>query len=63
MKLEPLIDRDTHTQGDWADFGTVEGVWYLLVGFANATQLAFGENRTECQFAIEAIVDSAIYAT
>ena len=35
----------------------------MLVGFSNATQLSFGENRTDCQFAIEAIVDSSIYAT
>ena len=35
----------------------------MLVGFANATQLSFGENRTECQFALEAIADSSVYAT
>ena len=35
----------------------------MIVGFANATELLFGENRTDCQFAIEAIIDSSIYAT
>ena len=63
VKLEPLLDPDTHTAGNWGEFATLEGVWFMLVGFSNATQLSFGENRTECQFAIEAIVDSSIYAT
>ena len=61
--LQPLLDRDDYTQGSWAEFSSAESVWNMVIGFANATELVFGENRTDCQFAIEAIVDSSIYAT
>ena len=35
----------------------------MLVGFANEMQFSFGENRTDCQWAMEAIVDSSVFAT
>ena len=35
----------------------------IILGFANATQITFGANRTECQFAIEALFYSSNHAS
>jgi len=37
LGLGPLLDPETHTNGSWAEFASVDGVWQMLVGFANAT--------------------------
>ena len=63
LKLGPLLDPELHTNGSWSEFKDVESVWQLLLGFANATQISFGGNRSECQFGIEAIIDSSVFAT
>ena len=53
----------THNNGSWAEFADVEGIWQLILGFLNATQISFGGNRTTCQFAMEAVADSTVFAT
>ena len=62
-QVQALLDRDEHIQGSWDEFGSADGVWQLLVGFSNATQISFGQNRTDCQFALEAIADSSVFAS
>ena len=63
LKLGPVLDPEKHINGSWAEFTDVESVWQMLIGFANATQISFGGNRSECQFGVEAVIDSAVFAT
>ena len=46
-------------KGSWADFESAEAILDVILGFMNATQVTFGENRTECQFAAESLLYSA----
>jgi hypothetical protein len=41
------------TPGSVEDFADWESILEIFAGFANSTQITFGENRTECQFALE----------
>lgn len=59
----PLSFLDDKQKGEWSDFNGFWPIFEILVGFSNATQFTFGENRTECQFAIEALYSSAQDAT
>ena len=45
--------------GSLGDFGSARAIADVTLGFANATQITFGANRTECQFAIESLLYSA----
>ena len=51
------LDHKTH--GHSGELGSWEGILDIFLGFANATQITFGDNRTECQFAVESLVVSA----
>ena len=58
-----MLNPEEHVAGNWSEFKSVESVWQMILGFLNSTQLSFGGNRSECQFGMESIVDSSIYAT
>jgi len=51
------------TPGVGSDFSDWASILEIFAGFANATQITFGENRTECQFSIETFYQSAVDAT
>ena len=63
MKLGPVLDPEKHVAGNWSEFSSVDSVWGMILGFFNATQVSFGGNRSDCQFAMENMVDSCIYAS
>ena len=46
---------DDKEKGELSDFANLESVLQIALGFTNATQITFGESRTECQFAIESL--------
>ena len=46
-----------------SDFTNPEALLNIAIGFANATQITFGENRTECQFAAQSLYYNAENAT
>ena len=54
--FEQFADLDA---GSFEDFKDVRSILEVILGFANATQITFGDNRTECQMAAERLYYSA----